>query len=417
MKHAEEALITNDAIVFGILMVLLAFIFKTSSSNNPFWKKFYRVIPMLLLCYFLPSLLTTFDIVDPEHSQLYFVASRYLLPASLVLLTLSIDLKEVLKLGPKALIMFLTGTMGVIIGGPIAILIVSAISPETVGGAGPEAVWRGMTTIAGSWIGGGANQAAMYEIFNPSDRLYSIMITVDVLVAEIWMAFLLIGVGKTKSIDRFFKADASSVIHLQEKMHEFSQKIAKIPTLADLMVILGFGLGVTGLCHLLADFIAPFIAENAPFLERFSLTSDFFWLIVLATTIGIGLSFTGIRNLEGAGASKVGSVFIYILVATIGMKMNVLKIFDNPGLFIVGAIWMIIHVVLLISVAKIIKSPYFFLAVGSKANIGGAASAPVVAAAFHPSLAPVGVLLAVLGYALGTYGAWMCGILMQMVVP
>jgi uncharacterized membrane protein len=99
------------------------------------------------------------------------------------------------------------------------------------------------------------------------------------------------------------------------------------------------------------------------------------------------------------------------------MKMNVLKIFDNPGLFLVGGIWMMIHVTLLLIVAKIIKSPYFFLAVGSKANIGGAASAPVVAAAFHPSLAPVGVLLAVLGYALGTYGAWFCGILMQMAVP
>jgi uncharacterized membrane protein len=274
-----------------------------------------------------------------------------------------------------------------------------------------------MTTIAGSWIGGGANQAAMYEIFEPSDRLYSIMITVDVIVAEVWMAFLLIGVGKTKSIDRFFKADASAVKHLQDKMHEFSQKIARIPNLPDLMMILGVGLGVTGLCHLLADNITPFIQENAPFLERFSLTSDFFWLIVLATTFGLIMSFTRMRNLEGAGASKVGSVFIYILVATIGMKMNVLKIFDNPGLFLVGGIWMCIHVILLLIVAKVIRAPFFYLAVGSKANIGGAASAPVVAAAFHPSLAPVGVLLAVLGYALGTYGAWMCGLLMQMVVP
>ncbi len=417
MEQTEGGLISNDAVIFGILMIMLAFIFKTSSSKNPYWVKFYKAVPMLLLCYFLPSLLTTFGIVDPENSQLYFVASRYLLPACLVWLTLSIDLREVFKLGPKALIMFLTGTFGVIIGGPIAIMLTSMVSPETIGGAGPEAVWRGMTTIAGSWIGGGANQAAMYEIFNPSNKLYSIMITIDVIVAEIWMAFLLIGVGKAKAIDKFFKADASSVVHLQEKMHEFSQKIARIPSLTDLMMILGFGFGVTGLCHLLADNIAPFIMEYAPVLERFSLTSKFFWLIVLATTIGIGLSFTNVRNLEGAGASKVGSAFIYMLVATIGMKMNIMQIFDNPGLFMVGGIWMLIHIILLITVAKLIKSPYFFLAVGSKANIGGAASAPVVAAAFHPSLAPVGVLLAVIGYALGTYGAWLCGILMHMVAP
>ena len=408
-----QALIENDAVILGLLLLLLAGIFYTSNSAHPFFKKFYKIIPMLLLCYFLPSLLTTFNIVDGESSMLYFVASRFLLPASLVLLTLSIDLKKVFQLGNKALIMFLTGTFGVVIGGPLAILITSAISPDLIGGAGPEAVWRGMATIAGSWIGGGANQAAMYEIFKPSDRLYSIMITIDVLVAEVWMAFLLIGVGKTKKIDKFFKADASSVTRLQEQMHNFSMKIARIPTTTDLMVILGIGLGVTGLAHFIADHIVPFIEQNAPYLDKFSLTSNFFWLIILSTTAGIGLSFTRLRNYEGAGASKIGTIFIYILVATIGMKMDITKIFDNIGLFAVGGIWMLIHVILLVVVGKLIRAPYFFLAIGSKANIGGAASAPVVAAAFHPSLAPVGVLLAVLGYALGTYAAWICGLIMQ----
>jgi len=412
-----EPLIKNDAILLGVLLVILGFIFKTSSSKNPFWQKFYKVIPMLLMCYFIPSLLTTFNIADAENSNLYYVASRYMLPASLILLTLSIDLKEVVKLGPKALIMFVTGTIGVIIGGPLAILAVSIFSPEIVGGLGPEAVWKGMTTIAGSWIGGGANQAAMYEIFKPSDSLYSIMITVDVIVAEIWMAFLLIGVGKSEQIDKFFKADATAVNVLKKKMHDFSLSIARIPSLADLMVILGIAFGLTGLAHLFSDGLARFFQESLPFLERFSLTSQFFWLIVLATSFGLILSFTKVRNYEGAGASRIGSVFIYFLVATIGMKMNITEIFSNPGLFVVGGIWMAIHVILLIIVAKMIKAPYFFLAVGSKANIGGAASAPVVAAAFHPSLAPVGVLLAVLGYALGTYGAWICGLLMQTVAP
>jgi len=375
MSETEHAnyLIQNDAVVLGILLVLLALIFFTSNSSKPVFKKFYSVVPMLLLCYFLPSLLTTFNIVDGENSQLYFVASRYLLPACLVLLTLSIDLKEVFKLGSKALIMFLTGTFGVIIGGPLAILITSAVNPDLVGGAGPEAIWRGMTTIAGSWIGGGANQAAMYEIFKPSDQLYSVMITVDVLVAEVWMAVLLIGVGKSKQIDKYFRADASSVTHLKDKMHEFSQKIARIPTSTDLMVILAIGIGVTGISHLTADWIAPFIETHAPSLYNFSLTSLFFWLIILSTTIGIGLSFTKLRQYEGAGASKIGTVFIYILVATIGMKMDISKIFENIGLFAVGGIWMAIHVILLLIVGKLIRAPYFFLAVGSKANIGGAA--------------------------------------------
>jgi uncharacterized membrane protein len=131
----------------------------------------------------------------------------------------------------------------------------------------------------------------------------------------------------------------------------------------------------------------------------------------------MALSFTPARKLEGAGASRLGSVFLYTLIATIGMQMNVMAIFDNPGLLVVGLVWITIHALVLIVVAKLTRTPFFFLAVGSQANIGGPASAPVVAAAFHPSLAPVGVLLAVFGYVIGTYGAYLCGILMQMVAP
>ena len=166
----NTAWIKNDAVIFGILMIILAVIFKTSSLRHPFFRTFYKIVPMLLLCYFVPSLLTTFNIVSAEHSKLYHVASRYLLPASLILLTLSIDFKEILKLGPKAIIMFLTGTIGVMIGGPLAVLVTSAVAPDVVGGRGPTEVWRGFSTVAGSWIGGGANQTAMYEIFKPKGK-------------------------------------------------------------------------------------------------------------------------------------------------------------------------------------------------------------------------------------------------------
>lgn len=412
-QEQQAALITNDAVIFGLLILILAIIFKTSSSNNPLWKKFYRFVPTLLLCYFIPSLLNTLGIVHEPDSRIYFVASRYLLPASLVLLTLNIDLNEFVKLGPKSIIIFLTATVGVIIGGPLSILIVSTFAPEIVGGVGPDAVWRGMATIAGTWIGGGANQAAMYEIFQPSDNLYSAMVTVDIVVAEAWLFLVLLGVGKAEKIDRFFKADASSISVLKEKMEHYSLSIARIASLADLMIILGIAFAGTAIGHFLADFIAPFIGENYPKLSRLSLDSSFFWLVVIATTFGMLLSFTKWRKMEGAGASKIGSLFIYILVAAIGMKMDIKEVLKNPGLFMVGGIWMMIHVTLLFTVAKIIKAPYFFIAVGSKANIGGAASAPVVAAAFHPSLAPVGVLLAVFGYALGTYGAYVCTLLMR----
>jgi len=411
------ASITNDATIFGILMVFLGIVFWTSHLPSPFWRTFYKFVPMLLLCYFLPSLLTLFRLVDAESSKLYFVASRFLLPASLVLLTLSVDLREIVKLGPKALIMFLTGTVGVILGGPFAVWLVGMFDPQLVGGSGPEAVWRGLATVAGSWIGGGANQIAMKEVFKPSQDLFTVMIAVDVLVAEFWMMFLLLGVGKANSIDRLLKADASSVETLKNKMEAFSLQTAKIPKTVDLMVLLAVAFGATGLCHFAADMVAPWLHDVAPYLDRFSLDSEFFWLIVLATTVGVGLSFTKARNLEGVGASRVGTAFIFILVATIGLKMDIRAIFENAGLFAVGLIWMMFHVGLMVMMAYLIRAPYFFLAVGSKANIGGAASAPVVAAAVHPSLAPVGVLLAVLGYVLGTYGAWLSAIMMRAIAP
>ena len=410
-------LFTNDAIVFGILISILAFVFTTSKSESPFWKKFYKFIPTLLLCYFIPSIFNSLGIISGEESNLYFVASRYLLPTSLVLLTISIDLPEIKKLGPKAIIMFLTGTVGIILGGPLAILIVSSFAPDVVGGVGPDAVWRGLTTVAGSWIGGGANQAAMKEIFNVGDTLFSSMIAVDVIVANIWMAFLLYGAGINERIDAKFQADNSAITELKEKIEAYRAQILRIPDLTDTLKVMTVGFGVTAIAHLGADIIAPWITESAPWLAKFSLTSKFFWLIVLATTIALGLSFTKARELEGVGASRYGSLFLYILVATIGMKMNIMAIFENPGLFIIGLIWIAFHAILLIVVAKIIRAPFFFLAVGSQANIGGAASAPIVASAFHPSLAPVGVLLAVLGYAIGTYGAWICGILLQTISP
>ena len=428
-------LITNDAVILGILLAILGFVFWGAGRADGFWKKFYGIVPSILLCYFLPSLLSTFGVIsgdpypDGGRSQLYFVASRYLLPTSLVLLTLSIDFQGIRRLGPKAIIMFFTGTLGVLLGGPVAILIFSWIDPQIVGGQGTEAVWRGMTTIAGSWIGGGANQTAMKEVFEVGDEVFGALVAVDVIVANIWMAALLWAAGRSDDIDRRNGADVSAIRQLRDRVSAYQAQIARMPKLADTMIVLAVGFGVTALSHLLAagtigdgaagypGGITGWIATHAPYLDRFSLTSTFFWIVVFATTGGLLLSLTPARKLEGVGASRIGSVLLYVLVATIGMKMDLMAVFSHTGLFAVGAVWIAFHAILLIIVAKLIKAPVFFMAIGSQANIGGAASAPIVASAFHPALAPVGVLLAVLGYAVGTYAAWFCGILMRAVAP
>lgn len=423
--HVMNALITNDATVLGLLIATLALVFHCSSL--PRFKGFFKIIPSLLLCYFLPAAYNSLGIVDGEASNLYFVASRYLLPASLVLLCLSIDLKGIWNLGPKALIMFFTATIGIVIGGPIALWAVSFIEPNVLGGDSPEAFWRGLSTVAGSWIGGGANQAALKEISQTLDDQFSAMLIVDVFVANLWMPFLLIGAGMSAVLDRKLKADSSAVDALKEKVEKFQLGIARIPSFQDLMIIGGIAFGAVALAHVAADGLGPafkswfgsILNANPDSVVQFlsSLEQGFFWIVVAATAIGIGLSFTKLRSYEGAGASKIGSAFLYVLVATIGMKMDVVELYHNWDVYwsviLIGLLWMAIHIITLLTMAKIIKAPFFFVAVGSQANVGGAASAPIVASAFSPALAPVGVLLAVLGYAVGTVGAIVCMELMH----
>ena len=414
------AVFTNDAVVLGLLAGALGLVFYTHSL--PQFKRFYTFVPALLMCYFIPAALNSLGIVNGEESNLYFVASRYLLPASLILLCLSIDLKGIYNLGSKAIVMFFAATAGIVMGGPLALWLVGQSDPGVLGGDAPDAYWRGLSTVAGSWIGGGANQAALKEISDTLDDQFSIMLIVDVFVANLWMPFLLFGAGIREKIDGWLNADASAVNELQEKVEQLQAKSARIPSFPDWMVIVAIAFGGVAVSHLVADnasvalssWLDSTLAANpdSPAIYLSSITKGFFWLVVTATAMGIALSFTPAKSYEGAGASKMGSVFLYILVATIGMKMDIGSLIENWAMYgsavSIGLIWMLVHIVVLLVVAKLIKAPFFFVAVGSQANVGGAASAPIVASAFSPALAPVGVLLAVLGYAVGTIGAIVC---------
>jgi uncharacterized membrane protein len=407
-----SALLSHDAAVFGLLAGTLGFVFWSAARPAGFWRRFYAVVPALLPCYLLPALFHSAGLIDGHRSGLYPVARDYLLPAALVLLTVAADLRAILRLGPKALALFLAGTAGVMLGAVVSFLTLRAVHPSTVAGE----VWRGMSTLAGSWIGGGANQAAMKEVFAADATLFGQFVAVDVLVASAWMAVLLFLAGRATAFDRWTGADTSAIDALRARIERLQSEQTRPPSLPDLMVILGVGFGATGLAHFLTGPIVSWVRRQPPEwrLQDYSLTAGFFWVVLLATTFGLLLSFTRARHLEGAGASRLGSAMLYFLVATIGMQMDLRALLDRPWLFLLGVIWILTHGGLLLIVAKLLRAPLFFLAVGSQANIGGAASAPVVASAFHPALAPVGVLLAVLGYALGTYGGYVVGVTLRL---
>jgi len=256
----------------------------------------------------------------------------------------------------------------------------------------------------------------MLEVYQYNPNKYGAMVGIDIIVYSSWMAVLLYGAARHKFVDKFLtgKKESSEIKVILDKT-KFIEK--KYPELNNLMIILGLCFGLVGLAHLLGQQITGLIDPNGELSAQGNvLGSNFFWLIILSTTFGLILSFTRVRKLESYGTMNIGSAFIYILVTTIGMKMDITNTFDNPGILLIAIIWILIHATLLLLVGKLIKADFFYIAVGSMANVGGAASAPIVAAAFNPSLASVGVLLAVLGYAVGTYGAIACAEMMRIVL-
>ena len=410
MPDSAAPLITNDVVVFGLIAATLALIFWAASGPTPFLQRFFRVVPALLLCYFIPAIYNTAGVLDGTLTRVYNpIARDVLLPGALVLLTLSIDLPAILRLGPKLLIMFGAATFGIMAGAVASFLLFSWIHPETVAGD----TWAGMAALSGSWIGGGANMVAIREVFQVDATTFGQFAVVDVAVASLWMAILLFLAGRAKEIDARSGADTRALDELTAHVAAYEAEHARIPSLTDLMLIVGVAFGVVGLAHAIAVPVAGWFEAHVSWAAQVSLTSPFVWMVVLSTTFGLMLSFTRARRLEGAGASRVGTLLLYFLIACIGMQMDLLALLDRPWLFALAAVWMLTHVLILWIAARLVRAPLFYFAIGSQGNIGGPASAPVVAAAFHPSLAPVGVLLGTVGYATGTYLAYVTGITLR----
>lgn len=401
----STALITSDIVMFGLLAATLGAIFWLASGPTPFWKKFFTWVPALLLCYFVPAFYNTVGLIDGENNSLYNpIASRVLLPAALVLLTLSIDLKGIVRLGPKLLFVFVAGTVGIVLGAIVSFQVMEWVHPPAVAGD----TWKGMAALAGSWIGGGANMVAMREVYEVDATLFGQFAVVDVAMASALMATLLFLANRSAQIDARSGADTRAIDEMKARIAAYEAQNARIPTLTDLMVIIAVAFGLVGLAHAISNPLAAWFARYE-WSARFSLDSAFVWVVVISTLAGLLLSFTRARRLESAGASKVGTVFLYFLIACIGMQMDFLKLADRPELLAIGVIWMAVHVLVIWGAARLVRAPMFYVGVGSMGNVGAAASAPVIAAAFHPSLAPVGVLLGTVGYATGTLIAYFVG--------
>ncbi len=393
-------MIQGELSIFLSLVIMLAGIFYLSKIQHQFVKLVFNVIPPLLFCYFLPSLLVENGLIIIGDTDLNATLSKTLLPFCIFYFTLGLPISKLKAIGRKPIILFSVGALGIVLGGPISLIISHYLFPEAFNAES----YKGMATIAGSWIGGTANQMALNAIFLPNTDELAKAVTVDVFFGETWLAILLFLIPFQQKINQFLRAsyDQHAV-----SMHWEDDLSVKKFTFNHLIYILGLGFIITAICLNLGNRIAELIG--------ISFLNPSFWTFLLCTLFGIGLGISSLRKLYSEGGDVIATLFLYFIIASIGLKISLSHLFSTPLLLFTGFIWISIHGLTIFVVGKWIKAPYHYMAIASQANVGGIASTSVIATAFSPILAPLGVILALLGYAIGTYGGYLSAILMQWV--
>ena len=384
-------MIKDPNAIFVYIIFLIGIIYYLKSQ--PSLTKLFKYMPPVIWVYFLPMISTSIGII-PKDSALYGWTTRHLLPPALILLLLSSNIRAMTSLGPKAIGTMLFGTLGIIIGGSLSLLV--------FGGLLPEDAWMGLGALSGSWIGGSANMVAVGKSIGTSDDLFGNMIVIDTLVGYGWMGVVIFISGHQDTIDRWNNADTSIIKKMDIQMDTSENK--RPTSFNDLLTIVAVGL-VGGYLSLNIGVWLPDIG---------SILTSFGWTIIVVSAIGILLSFTKLSDLENAGASHVGNIFLYILLGTIGARADIMQVTDLPIYIIVGIVWILFHAIILFIGGRFLRAPMFLIATSSQANIGGVVSAPIVATVYKKSLAPVGLLMGVMGNVIGIYAglltAWILSI-------
>ena len=406
-----------------VLLLITSGVWYTTLLNHGFWKWLYKYVPPMILLFLIPSLLGSLGVLKGGDSAAGRFSLSTLLPITLLLMTMTINFRDILALSRKSVLIFLAGTVGIIVGGPIALWLVGQASPQLLADHGSESVWRGLVCISGSWINGTPGQTSMKEIFGASNELFFVMLAVDTVVQNLWLAFLFFGVRTSRYFDGILKADPAELITIQqagfekEQLHQKDQKQDKIFFKRLGLLILIAGTGYFTIYLLTKVSTGYFIQQNIPETSVWSfLSKPSFWQVFFATTLGIILSTTRTRKLDEVGATKIGNFFFFFIFSAIGLKMDIFRLGGQWEFVVICVIWLLIHFLFLMIAARLLRASFFFVAVGSQANIGGPATASMVAGAFNPHLASMGVLLGVLSNVIGNYCGLIAGMLYRLVV-
>ena len=387
-------MITNPLLIIAVLLAIEALVLTLSRHERT--RRCFDLLPAVFWIYFLPMLAATFGLITPT-SPVYGMITTWLLPASLVLLLLPVDMRAILRLGPTAMAMFFIGAAGIMAG---TVLTFALFKPLV----GPQ-FWSGFGALSASWTGGSANMIAVKEALAVPDAVFAPMVIVDTVVPYLWMGFMIAMVGLQPAFDRWNRSDRAILDHFGEQAVKHLATSGSRRTAAGILLALAVAFAGGGAAHL--------IARQLPQIR--DVVTTYTWTIMVVSLIGILLSFSPVRNLERSGASRTGYDLLYFVLTAIGAKASVASIGSALVLIAAGLLIVAVHAVVLLIGARLLRAPLFLVAAASQANIGGVASAPLVAEVYHPGLASVGLLLAILGNIVGTWLGIVCAQLCRMV--
>lgn len=377
---------------FSLFLILLAIeTVVLFAAAYPRTRKYFRFLPAVFWIYFLPMLASSIGLIY-DKSPLYEWAKTYGLPASLFLLLLGVDLPAIARLGRTAVLIFLAGSLGIMLGTTLSF----ALFKEVVGGE----FWSGFGALSGSWTGGSANMVAVKEALGTPDDVFLPMVVVDTIVPYVWMGLLVTASTGQAAFDRWLRADRGVIDHIRQRMAGVGQAQAclsgrQVATLnvKNIVLLAGFAFAVSAGLQRAAQVLPT--AEG--------IISSFAWTIILVSAAGLAGSLTPLRRCDALGSTRIGYYLLYFVLTTIGAKASVSHLGASAVLIAAGVVIILVHAGVLLVAARLLKAPAMLVATASQANIGGVASAPVVAEIYQPGLGSIGLLMAILGNVIGTY--------------
>jgi len=395
----SDVLIGSPGGVLAVLCAVAAFWFLVDQVTE--WKLF-QYLPPLLFIYATPVFLNNLDII-PGESVVYSGLSAYALPAFIVLMLLKVNVPAAVHIMGKGVLVMLMGTVGVVVGAVVAYVLVHKwLAPDA---------WTGFGALAGSWIGGTGNMAATSEMLNTPPEQFGLAVLADNVIYIVWLPILLASRNFADRFNAWAKVPEDR-INMMDAASEAAVEEERTPLMRDYIYLAAIAIGVTWIASSLASILFNATMESYPSLE--TLLSESTWRILLITTIALALSATRVSNLPNPTA--IGTAMIYVFVAGMGARASIAGFGQAPAFLLGAFIWIFIHGAFCLLGAKIFKVDVHSVAIASAANIGAAASAPIVAAFHRPSLVPVSILMALLGYAMGNYLAPITGHLARIAV-